>query len=225
MKKKLVIFSGGLDSTSVALMANTPDSVVTLLSFDYGQKAGIELLRAKEFADTHGMDFIIQDISSLKFIFGQTQLTDKSSEIQQEYKQNVVVPLRNSLFLQIAMIYAYTNDYDEVWLGSHLDDCALFKGERMFPDCSPEFFKAFQLAMDMGTFLRDKKVKILTPSLLGMGKIELIKTSTQIDADAVYKSWSCYTTGEKQCGVCDSCRNRKRAFAEAGVEDKTEYEQ
>lgn len=224
MKKKLVIFSGGLDSTAMAILAgNEPDGKVTLLSFDYGQKARTELSRATSFAETHGMDYIVKDISSLKFIFGKTQLTDDSTQVQGEYKKDVVVPLRNALFLQIAMIYAYTNGYDEVILGSHLDDCTEVNGERLFPDCSPEFFKAFELAMDFGTFRSDKKVKIVTASTLGLNKSELIRRACAIDEQAIYNSWSCYVGNDVQCGECDSCMNRKKAFTEAGIEDKTVY--
>ena len=223
--KKLVIYSGGLDSTAMSIISKNEIDEIVLMSFDYGQKAKTELERAKEFANKNGFKWVVQDVSSLKFIFGKTQLTDDSQEIKNDYKQNVVVPLRNALFLQIAMIYAYTNGFDEVLLGSHLDDCKEVDGERMFPDCSPEFFKSFELAMDMGTFRKDKKVRIVTPSILGLGKTELIRMACSKDAQSIYKSWSCYKSGEKQCGVCDSCKNRKNAFLAAGIEDKTEYEQ
>lgn len=224
--KKLVIYSGGLDSTAMALIAKQDEnSQVTLMSFDYGQKAQSELDRAKAFAKKHGMDIIVQDISSLKYIFGSTQLTDESASIQGEYKKDVVVPLRNAMFLQIAMIYAYTNGYDQVLLGSHLDDCKESNGEMMFPDCSPQFFFAFEDAMDKGTFKSQKRVKIVTASTLGLGKTDLILRAMNIDAQAIYDSWSCYASNEHQCGVCDSCKNRKQAFKNAGVEDKTIYEQ
>ena len=224
--KKLVIYSGGLDSTAMALIANQEkDSQVTLMSFDYGQKAKTELDRAKLFAEKHGMDIIVQDISSLKYIFGNTQLTDENTSIQGEYKKDVVVPLRNALFLQIAMIYAYTNGYDQVLLGSHLDDCEETNGEMQFPDCSPQFFNAFEEAMDKGTFKSQKRVEIVSASTLGLGKTDLIQRATCIDAQAIYDSWSCYTSNGCQCGKCDSCKNRKKAFERAGIEDKTIYEQ
>ena len=225
MKKKLVICSGGLDSTAMALIStNEPDSQVTLLSFDYGQKAGMELKRVADFASKFGIEHIVMDIASLKPIFGKTQLTSDEMAIEGNYEKSVVVPLRNSVFLQIAMVYAYTNGYDEVLLGSHLDDCEEVDGERLFPDCSPEFFKAFELAMDMGTFRKDKKVHIVTPSMLGMTKTDLIKAAVKISPETIYRSWSCYANGEKQCGCCDSCMNRKAAFVAADIKDLTEYE-
>jgi len=226
MTKKLVICSGGLDSTAMALIAmSDKDSEVTLLSFNYGQKATAELKSAEGLAQKYGLKHIVQDISSLKFIFGKNQLTDSSTDVQTEYKQDVVVPLRNAVFLQIAMVYAYSHGYDEVLLGSHVDDCQEVNGERLFPDCSPEFFKSFELAMDMGTFRKDKKVRIVTASTLGLGKTDLIRRACAIDSQQVFNSWSCYKSGEKQCGECDSCRNRKKAFKQAGIKDNTIYEQ
>lgn len=226
MKKKLVICSGGLDSTSMALISlNEPDSEVSLLSFNYGQKAMSELDRVAEFAKKFNIEHIIMDISPLKSIFGKTQLTSDDEVIENNYQQNVVVPLRNAVFLQIAFVYAYTNGFDEVILGSHLDDCEERNGERLFPDCSPEFFKSFELAMDLGTFRKDKKVRITTPSILGMSKVDLIRQGVEISPETIFNSWSCYRSGDKQCGHCDSCKNRKNAFLSAGIEDLTKYEE
>lgn len=226
MVKKLVICSGGLDSTAVAILAQAAvDSEVTLISFYYGQKATKELERVSEFARKYSMKHIVQDISALKFVFGKTQLTDKDTKVEGEYQQSVVVPLRNAMFLQVAMIYAYAHDFDEVMLGSHLDDCQEVNGERLFPDCSPEFFSAYELAMKLGVFRKQKKVRIITPSLLGMGKTDLIREAHKLDPMSIYDSWSCYKNGAQQCGECDSCKNRKKAFEDAGVKDETIYEQ
>lgn len=226
MKKKLVICSGGIDSICMAVIATKElNSHVTLLSFDYGQKATNELKSAKKLSVKYNLKHIILDISSLSFIFGKKQLTDKQIDVQQSYETDVVVPLRNALFLQIGMIYAYSHKYDEILLGSHLDDCKEINDERLFSDCSPEFFKAFELAMDMGTFKNEKKVHIITPSLLGMHKIDLIRKAYQIDNIALFDSWSCYKNDNVQCGICDSCRNRKLAFKQAGIQDLTIYKQ
>lgn len=220
--KRIVIFSGGLDSTAMTLIS-LQDCETSLLTFDYGQKARMELQKAKELSTQYGLKHINIDISSLAFIFGTTQLTTEEDDVNDEYRKDVVVPLRNAVFLLIAYIYAATHEYDEICLGSHADDCVEVNGERAFPDCSPEFFKSFQLAMDLGTFRKDKKVKIITPSIMGWGKRDLILKGLAIDKDAIFRSWSCYKTGEEQCGVCDSCRNRKKAFRDLGIKDDTKY--
>ena len=225
MKKILVICSGGLDSIATAILAlQQPNVEVSLISFDYGQKATRELESARNLAAKYNLQHIIQDISPLKFIFGKTQLTDEETKVEGEYRQSVVVPLRNAMFLQVAMIYAYAHDFDEVMLGSHLDDCQEVNGERLFPDCSPEFFSAYELAMRLGVFRKQKKVHIVTPSLLGMGKTDLIRAAHKLDPMSIYGSWSCYKNGAQQCGECDSCKNRKKAFEAAGVWDGTGYE-
>lgn len=225
-EKVLVICSGGLDSVSMALRY-IGKAEVLLMSFLYGQKAKkeVEVVRelAKKYADK-GTKFQLCDISQLKAIFGdKNQLTNDVS-VEDNYAESVVVPLRNALFLQVAIIYAYSHGFDKVVLGSHLDDCELIDGEYAFPDCTPDFFKAFEVAMDLGVFRRDKKVKIETASTLGLHKKDLIRFAAQMDEDILMKTWSCYKGNGDQCGKRDSCRNRKAAFKEAGIIDKTKYE-
>ncbi len=222
--KVLVICSGGLDSVSMALRYIEDET--TLMTFLYGQKATKEILVVQRLAEKYHLGFELMDISQLKAIFGkENQLTNDNATVEDGYKKSVVVPLRNAMFLQVAMIYAYSHGFDKVVLGSHMDDCTLVDGEYAFPDCSPAFFKAFELAMDMGTFRGEKHVKVETASLLGLHKSDLIRFAAEKDPEILMQTWSCYKNGEHQCGVCDSCRNRKAAFESAGVEDLTEYEE
>jgi len=221
--KVIAICSGGVDSISMASRYKGED--LTLMSFDYGQKGVKEVGVVQEFAKLMGADFKLIDISFMKRLFGaNNQLTGDTVAVEGGYTPSVVVPLRNAVFTQIAMVYAYSNEADIVTLGSHADDQAEVNGERLYPDCSYEFFKAFELAMDFGTFKKQKKVKIQTPSTLGIHKSELIKIGHDNLGEDIFKTWSCYKSGEKQCGQCESCNNRKAAFAKAGIEDKTVYE-
>lgn len=197
----------------------------TLMTFQYGQKAKKESEVVKKLAEKYHLGFEQMDISSLKSIFGKDNQLTNDVAVEESYQKSVVVPLRNALFLQIAMVYAYANGFDKIVLGSHLDDCVLVNGEYAFPDCSPAFFKAFELAMDMGTFRGEKHVKVETASLLGLHKQDLIRWANTVDKEMLKETWSCYKNGEHQCGVCDSCRNRKAAFAEAGIEDPTVYDE
>ena len=219
--KVLIICSGGLDSCSMAGMYQNED--LTLLTFSYGQKGAKENEVVKELGMYLGAKYIKRDISGLKDIFGENQLSG-NDEVLPSYDKTVVVPLRNSLFLQIAMIYAYTNKFDKVVLGSHLNDITEIDGERCYPDCSPEFFKAFELAMDLGTFRSDKTVRVESASILKMQKSDLVRLGAATLGDFIYKTWSCYTSQEKHCGNCESCNNRKKYFKLAGIKDKTEYE-
>lgn len=222
--KAIAIVSGGLDSSAFAAIHKKDLS--RIVSFTYGQKAPKEVECAKAIASELDVPFIHLDVSHMKHIFGlDNQLTGDGVAVEDAYQKSVVVPLRNALFLQIGMIMAYSAGLDTVLLGSHNGDCQLTPdGERLYPDCSPEFFKAFELACDLGTHRVDGTVRILTPSILKIGKTHLIKEGSVVLGDTICKStWSCYLNGEKHCGVCESCRNRKAAFEAAMVADVTEY--
>ena len=227
MKKKiLIISSGGLDSTSIALIKANEGHQVDFISFNYGQKAIKEIEVSKMVAEKLGGKYTEIDISILSFIFGEkNQLTNNDIAVEESYKGSIVVPLRNSVFTNIAYIYAVTNKYDELFLGSHLDDMKKdAAGEYMFPDSSPEFFTALNNAYDLGKRTEDYPTKINSASLENLYKKDLIAAAHSISAEILFQSWSCYLNGEKQCGNCDSCKNRKEAFKDANINDKTNYE-
>lgn len=223
--KCLIICSGGLDSVSMALTHINDD--VTFLTFNYGQKATKESDVVEWLAKKYNKEFIKADISSLSWIFGKdNQLTNDNVEVEGNYKPSIVVPLRNGVFIQLALCYAYSNDFDRIVLGSHLDDCVISPetGDFSFPDCTAEYFKAMEFAAIRGVFRAQKPVYIESASRNDWYKTDLIKKAYEIDKEALFKSWSCYKNGDKQCGVCDSCRNRREAFAHAFIDDETEYE-
>lgn len=225
MKKRyLVICSGGLDSSTMALIKKAQGFDVDLISFNYGQKAIKETESAKQLAIKLGGKFDMIDISALSFIFGKNQLTDKNTKVENNYVGSVVVPLRNAVFVQIAYIYAMVNGYDYICLGSHLDDITLDEsGEFMFPDCSPQFFKSFNETMLKGIRKENTQTVITSASLEGYYKKDLIAQAYELDKEVLFNSWSCYTNDEKQCGVCDSCRNRRNNFERANIKDETIY--
>jgi 7-cyano-7-deazaguanine synthase len=224
-KRALVICSGGLDSTTMAITKKAKGYEVDLITFNYGQKATMEIERCKRLAEKIGAKHTVLDVSSLSFIFGTSnQLTNAGVEVENTFKGSVVVPLRNSVFVNLAYIYAMTNNYDEIVLGSHLDDLTLDDaGEYMFPDCSPEFFNAMNEAYNKGRRKEDCKTIITSASIEGYYKSDLIRMCNVADSDALFNSWSCYLNEEVHCGECDSCRNRRNAFAKAGITDKTVY--
>jgi len=222
-QKVIAICSGGIDSVSMA--ANYKYDDLVLMAFDYGQKGIKETEIVEKIAKQLKAEFKLIDISFVKDLYGDSnQLTSDKVGVEDEYTPSIVVPLRNALFLQVAMCYAYTIQADLILLGSHLDDAKEIDGERLYPDCSYEFFKAFELAMDFGTFKKDKKVKIITPSVIGFDKKTLVKKGHEVLGDFIFETWSCYKSEEKQCGICESCRNRKKAFELANIRDKTEYQ-
>lgn len=227
-KKILGIVSGGLDSVSF-ISGLARDNALALMVVDYGQKARLkEIETVQRFGDFLGVNVYrinARDICPDLPLFGKNQLTDKDTKVEDGYQPSVVVPLRNGLFVQIALVIAYSHGFDYLALGSHADDVTLTGlDEMMYPDCSPEFFRAIERAGMKGTFNNQKKVKILTPSILKQGKADLVKIGYKNLGIKIFDTWSCYKDGPLQCGRCESCRNRKAAFIKAGIEDQTQYE-
>jgi 7-cyano-7-deazaguanine synthase len=226
MKRALVICSGGLDPTTMAILKKSKGYEVDLITFDYGQKALNEITRSKVLAEKLNAKHIVIDLSNLAYIFGsKNQLTNHDVEVKDNFTGSVVVPLRNSMFVNMSYIYAMTNSYDEVVLGSHLDDMTLDdNNEYMFPDCSPEFFNAMNMAYQKGKRKEDYNTIITSASIEGYYKSDLIKLCNDINSQLMFDSWSCYLNDGIQCGTCDSCNNRKRAFEKSGIVDKTNYQ-
>jgi len=219
-KKMLLICSGGLDSVAWGLMKSRTDDV-SLMVFDYGQKAAQkEMDVVAMFSLRHQLGMMKIDISGHNHIFGNTQLTSHDIEIEIAFAPSVIVPLRNALFLQFAMCFAYSHDYDAIGLGFHADDSVNNK----FPDSSRRFLDFFETTMRHGVPKGAKYVSTSTPAQAGLRKKDILRSAADIDREMLWLSWSCYTGGKRQCGVCVACRNRKAAFQDAGVEDKTEYE-
>jgi 7-cyano-7-deazaguanine synthase len=225
MAKKIVgIISGGLDSVTFAASRIKKEDTLHILTYLYGQKGIKEIDAAKEALEGIAKEFKVLDITFMKDLWPNTQLTDDTVKIEDGYVPSVVVPIRNAVFITIGMAYAMSINADEVVTGSHLGDTILVDGDYAFPDCSPPFSRALETALHLGHLKKAKKPRILNPALLGMSKLEIIKEGYPILGDKIFKTWSCYHTGEKQCGCCDSCRNRKNAFKQAGIKDKTQYE-
>ena len=128
------------------------------------------------------------------------------------------VPFRNGLLLSIATAYAdslFPNEEVEVYYGAHADDAA----GRAYADCSPEFADAMNQAINIGTY---EKIRVERP-LINMNKAEVVKTGLELKVPYDL-TWSCYEGGEKQCGTCGTCIDRKAAFKVNGLEDPVEYE-
>ena len=227
-EKAVAVVSGGPDSMSYAAVWARRGYDIYPIIFDYGQKGKKEVEVAKDLCQKLGFENpLIVDISSVKRLWEGTQLTDESREVEEQYAPSVVVPLRNGVFLIYAAIYALKVGAKFVIYGSHEDDISARRddGEPLYPDCHPAFSLALENALNLGHFpVYQRKFEIWSPAREHMKKAELLREGYEAMGDLIYQTWSCYKSGEKQCGICESCRNRKRAFAEAGIPDKTEYE-
>lgn len=221
--KAVAILSGGLDSSGVASFWKDKVFEIFPLTFDYGQRAKVEIERAREIAKILGApSHKVVDISFMKDLYGSSNvLTDESKSVPSSFQSSIIVPIRNAVFLTIATAYAFSIGAEVVAYGAHLTD-------QPYPDCRPEFTKKLAEALNLGDFdainsRTHPPVDIWSPAMEGLSKSEMLKVSYKSLGNSVFRTWSCYLDGAKQCGVCESCNNRKSAFRQAGISDLTEY--
>ena len=221
--KAVVIVSGGLDSCGTGAFLKREGYELYFLTFNYGQRASQEINRAKEIGNALGAkDHKIIDISFMKELYGNSNvLTDETREMPSSFRSNIIVPIRNAVFLTIATAYSFSIGAKLVAYGAHLTD-------QPYPDCRPEFAKTLASALNLGDIDAIKQgthpeIAIWSPAIHGLTKDEMLKISFQLLGTDVYRTWSCYLDGELQCGRCESCNNRKKAFKLAGIQDLTEY--
>lgn len=222
MKKAVILFSGGLDSTTCLAYAKSNGFDCYALSFDYGQRHRAELNAAKKiaahFSATHKMFNL--DINQ----FGGSALTDNQINVPDYDSTSKTIPItyvpaRNTIFLSVALAWAEVVGAKDIFIGvSHVD----YSG---YPDCRPEYIKAFQQLANLATKLgvNEGGIQIHTP-LIDLSKADTIKLGASLGVD-YGMTVSCYQADEqgRACGKCDSCMLRKKGFAEAGVADVTLY--
>ncbi|MDG6997736.1 MAG: 7-cyano-7-deazaguanine synthase [Nitrososphaerota archaeon] len=223
MRKAVCIISGGLDSSGVASFWKSKNRDLYLLTFDYGQRAGQEIKQAVKIGKLlHSKEHKVLDISFMKDLYGNTNvLTDTTLEMPSRFQSNIIVPIRNAVFLTIATAYAFSVGAELVAYGAHLSD-------KPYPDCRPAFANRLQDALNLGDIDSIKakthpEVKIWSPAIEGLTKAELLKISYKLLKRGIFTTWSCYLDGKLQCGKCESCRNRRAAFELAKIKDLTRY--
>ena len=213
MKKAVIVFSGGIDSVCAVSFLKSKYELYGI-TFSYGQKANMEIAAAKSFAKKLGLkEHKIIDIGFMKNLYGNSNvLTSSKRKIPTKFEYSIVVPIRNAVFLSIASLVAY---------GAHT-------GDTNYPDCRPKFAKKLENAFNEGesdginSKLR-KSIEIWSPYRKGLSKSDLLKTGIKNLGDSIFKTWSCYSNKKYHCGICESCNNRKIAFKEAQIKDKTKY--
>ena len=220
--KAVVIASGGVDSSTLLYKTVKEDYETYVLTFIYGQKHTREIKSAKKICEGLNVHHKVIDLSVLKDILSGSALTDSAVEIPEvpetaehyETLKTTIVPNRNSIFLSIAIGYAVSIKANYIFFGAHHSD------RGVYPDCRQEFVEAFEYAERLAN---DSTHLVISAPFVRMNKSEIVKLGAELGVP--YKeTWSCYKGGKIHCGVCSSCRERKRAFQEAGVFDPTEYE-
>jgi len=224
--KVVAVISGGIDSIGyAAIWKKKHKCKIYPLIFNYGQKATKEIDKAKMLClKLQFEEPLIIDILPLKQIWKQKQLTDENINVKEKYEPSVVVPLRNAIFLTIASAYAKSMGAKYVIYGAHLDDVKINEktGEPLYPDCTVEFAKLLERALNKGHF-KKAKIKIYSPAREHYSKSKLLILSYSTIGDLIFETWSCYLSGKFHCGKCESCINRQKAFKKAGIKDKTIY--
>lgn len=221
MKKAVILFSGGLDSTTCLALARSLGYECFALSFNYQQKHHAELQSAMTIAKIYEAHHEIVHLPIGHF--GGSSLTDEALAVppHQDSKAipNTYVPARNTILLSIALGYAEAIGADVIFIGTSVVDYS------HYPDCRPEYLEAFQKMADLALkrAVEGHPILIKTP-LLHLSKAETIQLGHSLGVDYTH-STSCYNANEEglACGNCDSCFLRKKGFSEAGVPDPTRY--
>ncbi|EKD53628.1 MAG: queuosine biosynthesis protein QueC [uncultured bacterium] len=222
-KKAVILFSGGLDSTTCVAIAKSKNYECYALSFDYGQKHNVELQLAKRMAELMGVKehkIFSVGLNDL----GGSALTDHKIDVE-DYKGDdqipaTYVPARNTVFLSIALGWAEVLGASDIFIGANHFD---YSG---YPDCRPAYFNAFEMLANLATKAgveNTSRYQIHAP-LLHMHKHEIIRLGLSLGVD-YSMTLSCYRANAKghACGKCDSCVYRKKGFQTAGVVDPTPY--
>ena len=224
-KKAVILLSGGLDSATTAAIAIHEKYELHAMTFNYGQRHSVELLFARSVAaffnmqDHHFID-IPHEIFRSALIAGSPVDVPRNREISSDREiPATYVPARNILFLSYALAYGESIEAGAIFIGANAVD---YSG---YPDCRPEFFRAYEEMARIGTKTGSEgaMISIETP-LLMMKKSEIIKRGHDLGVDYSL-THSCYDPGEDgtSCGVCDSCIIRRKGFHEAGLADPTPY--
>lgn len=209
----VIILSGGPDSVTTAYWAKAQGFEVHALTFNYGQRAQVEIERARAIARELGAVHKVIDLSGLAEVYrGVTSLVDEGIEVTGEFTDPIIVPFRNGVFMAVAVAYADSVGASHIFYGAHAGD------EPFYPDCRREFYEAFQEAARRGT----GKPLVISAPFSDVPKSGIIRAAVELGVP-LGRTWSCYLAGPLHCGRCESCVNRRRAFREAGVPDPTEY--
>jgi 7-cyano-7-deazaguanine synthase len=224
MKKAIILLSGGIDSATCAAIARSKGYRLYALSFSYGQRHRVELRAAKKIAGVFRVaehKIITIDLRT----FGKSSLTAPlpvPKNRSMKHLKNIpstYVPARNTIFLSYALAWAEALGITDIFIGVNAVD---YSG---YPDCRPEYIKAFQTMTGLATKagVQGRKIRIHAP-LIKLTKAEIIKKGHALGLD--YRlTHSCYdpSPAGEACGECDSCLIRKNGFKEAGVKDPTRY--
>lgn len=219
----LVLFSGGVDSTTCLGMAIDKygkDNVIAL-SISYGQKHTKEIEAAKNITKYYGVEHLYLDLAKIFEYSDCSLLSHSDKEIPHDsYAMQLnetdgapvstYVPFRNGLFLSSAASIALSKECSIIYYGAHSDDAA----GNAYPDCSSVFNDAMNKAIYEGS---GKQLKIEAP-FVNWTKKDVVAKGLELKVPYEL-TWSCYEGGDEPCGQCGTCIDRQKAFEANGVVD------
>jgi 7-cyano-7-deazaguanine synthase len=223
LPKAVVLVSGGMDSCVTAAMARETHRLA-FVHAGYGQLTERRERQAFDaIADFYGVsERLVVSLDYFKQI-GGSALTDRGIGVPEDGAGTApsgpipptYVPFRNAHFLSVSVSWAEVLGATAVFIGAVAEDSS------GYPDCRPEYYHAFEDLVRIGT-RPETRIRIATP-VIGMRKSEIVRRGIELGAP-LDLTWSCYQGDDVACGVCDSCRLRLAAFAEAGVTDPIPYQ-
>jgi 7-cyano-7-deazaguanine synthase len=214
------LVSGGMDSCVTAAIAHNETDELAFLHVSYGQRTEKREREAFEALADH-YDVKLRLVISLEHLahIGGSSLTDSSiavtpADLSSRSIPSSYVPFRNAHLLAAAVSWSEVIGAHAIYIGAVAEDSS------GYPDCRPEFYAAFQNAIDLGT-KPETNITIQTP-VIGLRKAEIVRKGLELRAP-LELTWSCYQATDLACGNCDSCALRLRAFREAGERDPIPY--
>ena len=220
LERAVCLVSGGMDSCVTAAIAHEESDELAFLHVSYGQRTETREREAFEALADH-YDVRLRLVISLEHLarIGGSSLTDSAlavtpADLSSRSIPSSYVPFRNAHLLAAAVSWSEVIGAHAIYIGAVAEDSS------GYPDCRPEFYTAFQNAIDLGT-KPETNITIRTP-VIGLRKSEIVRIGLALGAP-LQLTWSCYQATDLACGNCDSCALRLRAFREAGERDPIPY--
>lgn len=217
----ICLVSGGMDSCVTAAIAKAENDEIAFLHVSYGQRT--ERRERKAFNDIADFYRVEKRLDvSIEYLarIGGSSLTDETIKVSEADLNSTeiptsYVPFRNANMLAIATAWAEVVGANSIYVGAVSEDSS------GYPDCRPEFYRAFEQTIETGT-KPETDIKIRTP-IINLSKAEIVRKGIELNAP-LHLSWSCYRNENSACGTCDSCALRLRGFERAGVSDPIVYQ-
>jgi len=217
-RKAVVIFSGGLDSTTLLFWVQRAGFLAFPITFLYGQKHKKEVECARRICDKLGLTHEVVDLTVLQKLL-KSALTSQEQDIPEgrytkERQQQTMVPMRNAIFINIAAGYAMSIGACRVFYAAHWNDSCIY------PDCREEFVDAQNCTVKLATGKTDL---VIVAPFIRKTKEQIVKLGKSLGVP-FEDTWSCYKGNEKACGKCGTCIERLQAFKANNLKDPIEYE-